>query len=98
MAELFPTRTRGTGVALSYNISVPIFGGLGPFFAALLIQLTGDRHAPSFYLMLTALISLAALVAVRSRLYLGELGLQGAILQPARSAVRFVALKRCGWY
>jgi MFS transporter, MHS family, proline/betaine transporter len=70
MAELFPTRTRGTGVALSYNVSVPIFGGFAPFFAALLIQLTGDRHAPSFYLMLTALISLAALVAVRSRLHL----------------------------
>jgi len=70
MAELFPTRTRGTGVALSYNISVPIFGGFAPFFAALLIQLTGDRHAPSFYLMLTALISLTALVAVRSRLHL----------------------------
>jgi MFS transporter, MHS family, proline/betaine transporter len=70
MAELFPTRTRGTGVALSYNISVPIFGGFAPFFAALLIELTGDRHAPSFYLMMTALISVAALVAVRSRLQL----------------------------
>ena len=70
MAELFPTRTRGTGVALSHNISVPIFGGFAPFFAGLLIQFTGDRHAPSFYLMLTALISLAALVAVRSRLHL----------------------------
>ena len=70
MAELFPTRTRGTGIALSYNISVPIFGGFAPFFAALLIQLTGDRHAPSFYLMLTALISLAALIAVRSRFHL----------------------------
>jgi MFS transporter, MHS family, proline/betaine transporter len=53
-------------VALSYNISVPIFGGFAPFFAALLIQLTGDRHAPSFYLMLTALISLGTLLAARA--------------------------------
>jgi MFS transporter, MHS family, proline/betaine transporter len=66
MAELFPTRTRAVGVALSYNISVPIFGGFAPFFAALLIQLTGDRHAPSFYLMLTALISLGTLLAARA--------------------------------
>ena len=66
MAELFPTRTRAAGVALSYNISVPIFGGFAPFFAALLIQLTGDRRAPSFYLMLTALISLGTLVAART--------------------------------
>jgi MFS transporter, MHS family, proline/betaine transporter len=68
MAELFPTRTRAAGVALSYNISVPIFGGFAPFFAALLIRLTGDRNAPSFYLMLTALISLGILVAARARL------------------------------
>jgi MFS transporter, MHS family, proline/betaine transporter len=67
MAEIFPTRTRGSGVALSYNISVPIFGGFAPFFATLLIELTGDRHAPSFYLMLTALVSLGTLIAVRSR-------------------------------
>jgi MHS family proline/betaine transporter-like MFS transporter len=66
MAELFPTRTRAVGVALSYNISVPIFGGFAPFFAALLIQLTGDGHAPSFYLMLTALISLGTLLAARA--------------------------------
>jgi MFS transporter, MHS family, proline/betaine transporter len=70
MAELFPTRTRGTGVALSYNISVPIFGGFAPFFAVLLIKLTGDQHAPSFYLILTALISLGALLTIRSRLHL----------------------------
>ncbi|HET6308498.1 MAG TPA: MFS transporter [Rhodopila sp.] len=67
MAELFPTRTRGTGVALSYSVSVMIFGGFAPFFATLLIQLTGDRHAPSFYLMATALISLCALLAARRR-------------------------------
>ena len=48
---------------------MPIFGGFAPFFAALLIQLTGDRHAPSFYLMLTALISLGALLIIRNRLH-----------------------------
>jgi MFS transporter, MHS family, proline/betaine transporter len=67
MADLFPTQTRGTGVALSYNISVPIFGGVAPFFATLLIQLTGDRHAPSFYLMLTAVISLSAVLIAPER-------------------------------
>jgi MFS transporter, MHS family, proline/betaine transporter len=68
MAEVFPARTRGTGMALSYNISVPIFGGFAPFFAEYAIKLTGDRHAPSFYLVLTALVSLAVLVEVRRRL------------------------------
>jgi MHS family proline/betaine transporter-like MFS transporter len=68
LAEIFPTATRGTGMALSYNISVPIFGGFAPFIATWLIAATGDRHAPSFYLMLTALLSIAVLVIVRNRL------------------------------
>jgi MFS transporter, MHS family, proline/betaine transporter len=70
MAEIFPTRTRVTGMALSYNISVPIFGGFAPFISTWLIELTGNSLAPSFYLMLTALLSLGALVLVRNRLRL----------------------------
>ena len=70
MAEIFPTRTRVTGMALSYNISVPIFGGFAPFISTWLIELTGNSLAPSFYLMLTALVSLGALVLVRNRLCL----------------------------
>jgi MFS transporter, MHS family, proline/betaine transporter len=70
MAEIFPTRTRGTGMALSYNISVPIFGGFAPFISTWLIALTGNNLAPSFYLMLTALVSLGALVVARNRLHL----------------------------
>jgi MFS transporter, MHS family, proline/betaine transporter len=70
MAEIFPTRTRGTGMALSYNISVAIFGGFAPFISTWLIELTGNKLAPSFYLMLTALVSLGALVLARSRLRL----------------------------
>jgi len=70
MAEIFPTRTRVTGMALSYNISVPIFGGFAPFISTWLIELTGSSLASSFYLMLTALVSLGALVLVRNRLYL----------------------------
>ena len=33
MAEIFPTRTRSTGMALSYNTSVPIFGGFAPLIS-----------------------------------------------------------------
>jgi sugar phosphate permease len=68
MAKIFPVQTRVTGMALSYNISVPIFGGFAPLIAALLIQLTGSKLAPSFYLIGTALVSLVALIALRARL------------------------------
>jgi len=70
MAELFPVQTRGTGIALSYNISVPIFGGFAPFIAAWLIAETGNNLAPSFYLIVTSLLSLAMLVIIRTRLKL----------------------------
>jgi MHS family proline/betaine transporter-like MFS transporter len=68
MARVFPVRTRVSGMALSYNISVPVFGGFAPFFAQSLIELTGSKLAPSFYMMVTALISFAALMLLRRKL------------------------------
>ena len=68
MAQIFPVRTRVSGMALSYNISVPVFGGFAPFFAQSLIEFTGSKLAPSYYMMATALSSLAALVVLQRRL------------------------------
>jgi MFS transporter, MHS family, proline/betaine transporter len=67
MAKTFPVATRVTGMSLSYNISVPIFGGFAPFFAQSLIGITGSKLAPSYYMIGTAALSLAALLALRSR-------------------------------
>jgi MHS family proline/betaine transporter-like MFS transporter len=68
MAELFPTRTRSTGMALSYNISAPIFGGFAPLISTWLIAISGNSLAPSFYLMLTALVSFCVLIIVSGHL------------------------------
>jgi MFS transporter, MHS family, proline/betaine transporter len=65
MSELFPTRLRTTGLSISYSFGVAIFGGFAPFINAWLIEVTGNKTAPSFYLMLAAMISIAALVAAR---------------------------------
>lgn len=62
MASVFPVKVRVTGLSLSYNISVPLFGGFAPFYAASLIQLTGSPIAPAFYIMFTAVLSLLALL------------------------------------
>jgi MHS family proline/betaine transporter-like MFS transporter len=64
MSELFPTRLRTTGLSISYSFGVAIFGGFAPFINAWLIEVTGSNLAPSFYLMLAAVISLVALLAV----------------------------------
>ena len=67
MSELFPIATRSTGIALSYNISVPIFGGFAPFIAAWLVAVTGSPLAPSYYLIATSLISLLVLIIIHMR-------------------------------
>jgi len=65
MSELFPARMRTTGLSISYAFGVAIFGGFAPFINAWLIEVTGTKLAPAFYLMLAAVISLSALVAAR---------------------------------
>jgi len=67
MAKTFPVATRVSGMSLSYNISVPIFGGFAPFFAQSLIDLTGSKLAPSYYMIATATLSLLALLIMRHR-------------------------------
>jgi len=67
MARVFPTATRVSGMSLSYNIGVPIFGGFAPFFAQSLIDLTGNKLSPSYYMIATALLSLVAVIVLRRR-------------------------------
>jgi MHS family proline/betaine transporter-like MFS transporter len=70
MSELFPISTRGTGIALAYNISVPIFGGFAPLIASWLVAVTGSPLAPSFYLVATSLLSLLVLGIIHRRVRL----------------------------
>ena len=65
MSELFPTRLRTTGLSISYAFGAAIFGGFAPFISAWLIEVTGSKSAPSFYIIFAAIISLVALSAAR---------------------------------
>lgn len=55
LAELFPTRVRGTAYSLGYNISTAIFGGAGPLVMTSLIAATGNTAIPAYYVVLTAI-------------------------------------------
>ena len=68
MSDMFPTRTRTTGMAVGYNLGTTIFGGFTPLAVASLIAATGNNLAPGFYLMIAAIISLFTLVWARARL------------------------------
>ncbi|WP_245321861.1 MFS transporter [Bradyrhizobium sp. LTSPM299] len=66
MSELFPPATRATGLGLSYNIGVTLFGGMGPAIMTWMggFVLIGEL-APGYYLTAVGILSLAALVTIR---------------------------------
>jgi MFS family permease len=65
-ADLFPTRIRFSGVALSYNIGFTLFSGLAPVVAALLARETGVAATAAYYMVGCAALSfVAALVMHR---------------------------------
>lgn len=55
LAELFPTRVRGTAYSLGYNISTAIFGGAGPLVMTSLIAATAVTSIPAYYVVLTSI-------------------------------------------
>lgn len=61
LVELFPTRVRFTGVALSYNMSAAIFGGTAPMVGMMLVKFTGDKVAIAYYLSVLAVFTLYTL-------------------------------------
>ncbi|GAA2564240.1 MULTISPECIES: MFS transporter [Neomicrococcus] len=65
LAEMFPTRVRYSGFAVSFNLANAIFGGTAPFVATLLIQVTGNNLAPAWYLVGAAAISLIAVALAK---------------------------------
>lgn len=65
LAEMFPTKIRYSGFAVSFNLSNALFGGTAPFVATLLISLSGNALAPAWYLGAAALVSLVAVALSR---------------------------------
>jgi MHS family proline/betaine transporter-like MFS transporter len=68
LADVFPVKTRGTGMSLSYNIAVMIFGGFAALIITWLIQATGNKLSVSFFVIFGAALSFLASLAARYRL------------------------------
>lgn len=67
MAGLFPKEVRYTGLSVSYNISLALFGGTAPLVATWLIKHTGSVWMPAFYLIFATAISLVTMFFIRER-------------------------------
>lgn len=64
LSEVFPTRSRYTASAITYNLAYTIFGGTAPLVATWLIGFSGSNVSPAYYLALVALMALAGGLAL----------------------------------
>jgi MFS family permease len=65
VAEQFSAGIRSTGMAVSYNLAVMIFGGFGPLIVTWLLHATGSLMTPSLYVLGGALAGLAGTLLMR---------------------------------
>lgn len=65
IAEMFEVQNRNSSVALSYNISLALFGGTIPLVSLKLIASTNNLYAPAWYLLAGACISFVTLLTIK---------------------------------
>ena len=64
LSEMFPTRVRYSGVGISFNIAGVLVGGSAPYIATWLIQQTGDKSSPAYFLMSVSAVTLLTLLTL----------------------------------
>jgi MFS transporter, MHS family, proline/betaine transporter len=65
MVEEVPAAVRRTAIALGYNVTLGVIGGLSPLVATWLVERTADQLAPAFMIMAAAAISFLAMLNFR---------------------------------
>ena len=65
LAEGLRKGLRSTGMGTVYAVAVALFGGVTQPLIAWVIHVTGNAMAPAFYLMITTVVGIAAMVLVR---------------------------------
>jgi MHS family proline/betaine transporter-like MFS transporter len=63
VGELFPTRVRATGIAVTYGVATAVSGGTAPLIATLLSEAGATWAVPAYLAMLAALALTAACTA-----------------------------------
>ncbi|MFE2444669.1 MFS transporter [Streptomyces sp. NPDC021218] len=63
-AEIFPTRTRQSGLSIAYNLTAALFAGTVPYLMTVLISATGSTLLPGPYLMVFAVGGLIAALSL----------------------------------
>ena len=69
LSFMYPTAVRTTGLSISYNLGVTLFGGFAPIVLTWLISASGSLLSPSYYFMAVAVVSLIGLLVIRRQRY-----------------------------
>ena len=71
LTEVMPVYVRTVGFSLAFSLATAIFGGLTPAISTALVEITGDKSAPGWWLMCAALCGFAATAMLFMRLSRG---------------------------
>lgn len=85
VAELFPTRTRQSGLSIAYSLTAAIFVGTVPYLLTWIISTTGNVMAPAFYLMAVGLLGLATLMTMKETRGIDLLAMDDALAANQRA-------------
>lgn len=64
LTEMMPSSVRIAVFSVAYSLATSVFGGLTPMIATYLVQESGSKSMPAFWLMFAAIISLIATLIV----------------------------------
>ena len=62
LAGIFPTAVRSSGMSLSYNFAVTVFGGFAPAILTWLTLRAGGGFAPAWYVMAACCVTLVSII------------------------------------
>lgn len=60
LTEIIPVRIRTTGFSLAYSLATALFGGLTPLVSTWLIETTGDKASPGYWMAMAGSLGLLA--------------------------------------
>ncbi|NEX62893.1 MFS transporter [Noviherbaspirillum galbum] len=64
LTEVMPAHVRTVGFSLAYSLATALFGGFTPLVSTWLIEVTGDKAAPGYWMAFAAACALVAAVVL----------------------------------
>ena len=64
LTEIIPSHIRTTGFSLAYSLATALFGGFTPLVSTWLIESTGDKAAPGYWMAMAGGLGLLATVLI----------------------------------